>query len=47
MVSNAAKHGITQEMQRLWKQNGLIWTLLSTSNIPNILLYSFDSTYYN
>ena len=53
---NAAKRGITQEMRRLWKKvffllmipifkdNGLIWTLLDTSYIPNILLYSFDST---
>ena len=28
----------------IFKENGLIWTLLDTSNIPNILLYSFDST---
>ena len=28
----------------IFKQNGLIWTLLDTSNISNILLYSFDST---
>ena len=26
------------------KQNGLTWTLLNTSNIPNILWYSFDPT---
>ena len=28
----------------IFKDNGLIWTLLDTSNIPSILLYSFDST---
>ena len=28
----------------IFKQNGLIWTLLNISNIPNISLYSFDST---
>ena len=28
----------------IFKDNGLIWTLLDTSYIPNILLYSFDST---
>ena len=55
VLQNAAKRGITQEMRRLWKkdfllmipifkQNGLIWTLLDTSNISNISLYSFDST---
>ena len=28
----------------IFKENGLIWTLLDTWNIPNILLYSFDSS---
>ena len=28
----------------IFKQNGLTWTLLNTSKIPNILWYSFDPT---
>ena len=39
-----SERGIFWLMIPIFKENGLIWTLLDTSNIPNILLYSFDST---
>ena len=38
------KEGTFWLMIPIFKQNGLTWTLLNTSNIPNILWYSFDPT---